>query len=163
MLIDISYFTKGSRRIANVTETPIKPESVAANKQVEAYIDEYEGQFLVKALGEVKAAEIVAYIEDEAHEPREDFDAIIEKLKEPCADYVSYHFLKYANTEVTPVGTVSLKGSNTYMSAARLMTCIWNEMVEKMRTFRDWMYENHCGEGYVIYGSITTKITESWI
>lgn len=148
MLIDCSYFTKGSRHILNAS-MGIMPNANATevNTAIEAYIAENQERYLVAVLGPTIGNRVNAYLvclEDD-DEPRhnDNFDAVCERLREPFADYVFYRILRDANTQPTITGLVRLKCANEYVAPIRRQVSAWNNMVDRHNLFCEWV-RNEC-------------------
>ena len=133
MIIDSSYFTKGRRSIFNATSTGLKemkPQSLAVNKVITDFIDQYSERFLYRVLGGELAEELLA--DDGGDEKMVNlFDA----LKEAWADYVMYHILRYSGQKLTIDGVVEIKSANTIISPAVYQANVWNDMVDQLRVF----------------------------
>lgn len=130
MLIDVSYFTKGIRHIENAStaETPSN-NSLAVNGAIEGYISLYQEAFLEEVCG-CKAVAISESLNETDDNP---YLPLINKLKEPFADYVFFHILRDGNAQATITGLVELKCANKYVSPIRRQVSVWNEMVKKMQ------------------------------
>lgn len=143
MLIDYTYFAKGTRQIMNATLGPTpSPNSVEVCGTIEAYISEYQETYLRGMLGDETGNKINAYLicidEDEKPEHIQSFDSVCERLKDSFADYVFFHILRDINTQTTITGLVRLKCANAYVSPIRKQVDIWNAMVDKHRMFQKW-------------------------
>lgn len=161
MLIDCSYFLEGPRHILNATAgnsapkpLPILPgslpmdNSVAVNKTIEAYIAEYQEEFLKRMLGEALGNKahtyLVALEEDENPVRKPSYDEALERLKTSFADYVFFHILRDANTQATVTGLVRLKCANEYVSPIRRQVTVWNSMVDRNTAFATWAATSGC-------------------
>lgn len=149
MLIDCAYFTKGPRHILNATlGTLPNVNSREVNEAIEAYISEYQEEYLVKVLGSERGNKVNAYIvclnEEPEHTHCEKYDETCNRLKESFADYVFYHILRDSSSQATMTGLVRLKCANEYISPVRRQTGIWNAMVEKHRMFAEWAASPEC-------------------
>lgn len=146
MLIDCSYFTSGPRHIQNATLGIDKglpnPNATEVNAAIEAYIAEYQEEYLRLAIGSYLGNKVNAYLvcldEDENPKHNEHFDAVCERLKESFADYVYFHILRYSNSQSTMTGLVQLKCANEYVAPIRRQVNIWNAMVDKHKEFVNW-------------------------
>lgn len=161
MLIDCSYFLEGPRHIQNATAEGSGPEpmsvlpgkmpmnnSVAVNKTIEAYIAEFQEEFLKRMLGETIGNKahtyLVALEEDERPCHKPSYDDVLERLKVPFADYVFFHILRDSNTQSTVTGLVRLKCANTYVAPIRRQVTVWNSMVDRNRLFVSWADSSDC-------------------
>lgn len=149
MLIDCSYFTKGSRKIHNATlGNTIDANSILANETIESYIAENQEIYLSKILGASLGNKVNAYLvcldDDEDPKHNEAFDAVCDRLREAFADYVFYHILRNSNEESTITGLVRLKSANEYVAPRRRQVTAWNSMVDKHRLFVEWCRSEEC-------------------
>ena len=154
MLIDCSYFTKGTRHILNASLGTLPNE---------AYIAEFQEQYLVEMLGPTLGNKFNAYLVclDEDEEPirNEKMDAVCDRLKESFADYVFFHILRDANTQSSITGLVLLKSANTYVAPIRRQVSVWNTMVDRNRRFAEWCQSSDCTtSGISISNDMITKI-----
>lgn len=149
MLIDCSYFTKGSRHILNATMgTTPNPNAIEVNEAIEAYISEYQEQYLSQMLGPALGNRVNSYLvcieEDEEPRHNANIDAVCEQLRDSFADYVFFHILRDMNTQSTITGLVQLKCANEYVAPIRRQVSVWNSMVDKNRLFAEWCGSNDC-------------------
>lgn len=149
MLIDCSYFTKGSRHILNATMgTTPNPNAIEVNEAIEAYISEYQEQYLSQMLGPALGNRVNAYLvcieEDEEPRHNANIDAVCEQLRDSFADYVFFHILRDMNTQSTITGLVQLKCANEYVAPIRRQVNVWNSMVDKNRQFAGWCGSDNC-------------------
>lgn len=147
MLIDCSYFTKGSRHIQNATiGTVPNPNAVEVNAAIGAYIRENQERFLVRMLGERFGSRMNEYLvrleEDENPRHNAKFDEVLSHLRESFADYVLFYILRDSNTQSTITGLVRLKNSNEYIAPISRQVRVWNSMVDKNRAFARWCKAN---------------------
>lgn len=144
MLIDCSYFISGTRHILNASKgiTP-DPNAVAVNRTIMGFVYEFQKDFLCKMLGERIGTEADAYLRtkdsEEEYELNEDYELVLDSLKESFADYVFYQILGESNSEATITGLVELKSSNRIVSPQGKMIAVWNRMVNRNRLFKEWM------------------------
>lgn len=164
MLIDCSYFTEGPRHILNSTlGTLPDPNAVEANAGIEAYIAEYQEEFLRLALGSSLGNKVHNYLvcldEDASCKHTENFDVVCEKLKESFADYVFFHIMRDSNTQQTMTGLVRLKCANDYVAPIRRQVTVWNGMVKKNIRFIEWVGTSECPiEGIEMDKEVLTNI-----
>lgn len=148
MLIDLSYFIGGPRHIRNATlGKMLNPDAQETNAGIKAYIQMYQQPFLIEALGEESANVVSAYLsimEEEDREPDAAYETVVEKLKEPFANYVFFNILRDSNTQATITGLVQLKCANEYVAPIRRQVSAWNDMVEQMREFSSWSKTRAC-------------------
>ena len=167
MLIDVSYFTKGSRRILNAMMGKAgmipRPDSQMAPGVVEGYIAECQEPFLCEVLGHALGNKVHAYLvcidEDETQTRIESFDAVCDRLRESFADYVYYHFLQGTASEATIIGLIKIKNANTPVAPNSRQVMAWNSMVDRNRSFARWCGSAECTlSGIDIAESMLTKI-----
>lgn len=144
MLIDCSYFTKGSRHILNASVAALpNANAMEVNEAIEAYIAERQEQYLAKALGMELGNRVNAYLvcmdEDDGTKAVERYDSICERLREPFADYVFFQMLRDANSQCTATGLVRLKCANEYVAPIQRQVNAWNSMVDKHRLIAEWL------------------------
>lgn len=164
MLIDCSFFTKGSRRILNASMGTL-PNANAREvcETIQSYIAENQERYLTEMLGPHLGNRFNTYLvcldEDVDAKRIETMDAVCERLRESFADYVFFHILRDANTQSTITGLVQLKNANSYVSPIRRQVGIWNSMVEKNRLFAAWCDSSECAiSGISISSDMMTKI-----
>lgn len=149
MLIDISYFTKGTRHIYNATTDP-QPlaNGYEVNEAIEDYICEFQERFLTGILGEKYGNKANAYLvcldEDESYKHNDTFDSIFEQIRESFAYFVFYQILRHSNTQSTISGLVMLKCANDYTSPIKRQVSAWNRMVELNSAFVQWSQSADC-------------------
>lgn len=166
MLIDCSYFTKGPRHILNASlGTLPNANAMEVNLAIEAYIAEYQEQYLLGVLGSTMGNKVNAYLVclDEDDEPKHNdhIDAVCERLREPFADYVFFHILRDNNTQATMTGIVRLKCANDYVAPLRRQVNVWNSMVDKHNLFAVWCRSSECSlSGISISTDMLTKINQ---
>lgn len=169
MLIDCSYFTKGSRHILNASlGTPgnctlPNANAVEVNETIEAFISEHQEEYLVNVLGSVLGHKVNAYLvcmeEDESPKHIDSIDALCEHLRDSFADYVFFHILRDTNTQSTITGLVRLKCANEYVAPIRRQVNVWNSMVNKHRLFAEWCLSSDCPiSGITISADMLEKI-----
>lgn len=149
MLIDISYFTKGSRHILNASTAEMPGQSsVSVNEAIIGYIDECQEPFLCEMLGFSLGAKVNLYLleldTDSEKEHNNQYDDICNRLKSSFADYVFFHILRDCQTQSTISGLVLLKNANEYVSPINRQVSTWNTMVKRNEVFQAWCKTNLC-------------------
>lgn len=152
MLIDCSYFTKGSRHILNAslgTENRLpNVNSMDVNRAIEGFIEEHQEMFLLRMLGNSVGYRVNTYLEclDEDEDPKhiKAIDTVCDRLREPFADYVFFHILRDMNEQSTMTGLVRLKCANEYVPPIRRQVTIWNSMADKNRLYAEWCGSDEC-------------------
>lgn len=166
MLIDCSYFTKGSRQIQNAASgTPGTFPDAAANevrRTLEAYIAESQEEYLTRMLGSTLGNKVHTYLvcldEDETPLRNAHYDEVCDRLRESFADFVFYRILR-VNTQATTLGLVRLKCANEYVSPVQRQVMAWNAMVEKNSRFARWYRDGGSSlKGVVISPDMLTRI-----
>lgn len=169
MLIDCSYFTKGPRHILNASLGTVgrlpNANATEVDDAIEAYISEYQEEYLVSILGNTMGNKVNAYLvcldEDENPTHNTNIDAVCERLREPFADYVFFHILRDTSTQSTITGLVRLKCANEYVAPIRRQVNAWNSMVNKHRRFAEWCQASGCTlSGISINSDMLTKINQ---
>lgn len=164
MLIDCSYFTKGSRHIQNATlGTMPNPNAEEVTEAIEAYIEENQERFLIRMLGATLGNKVHTYLvcldEDKTPSHQKNLDEVCERLKESFADFVFFHILRDSNSQSTITGLVRLKCANDYVSPIRRQVTAWNTMVERNRTFVEWSKSFECPiSGISVSEDMVTRI-----
>lgn len=169
MLIDCSYFINGPRHIQNTTLSKVTAgkmpnvNSAEVNDAIEAYIRMFQRPFLQEALGATIAGDVISYLklieQDEDMERDVALDMVIEQLREPFANYVFYKILRDSNSQATMTGLVRLKCANDYVAPIRRQVSAWNDMVEMMADFSEWVRTSDCQvPGITIDFNLLTKI-----
>jgi len=165
-LIDVSYFTKGSRHVLNAAANTASAlsqghNSLAVNERIESYIDYYQPFFLKDVVGASVQSLLEDYLEakeaDEDFETDSDYEQLISYLQEPFADYVFFHILADSNRKSTITGDVVLKSDNTIASPNVQQCAIWNDMVERLSSMCDY-YESNGTFAIVIQKSMLSTI-----
>lgn len=167
MLIDCSYFIDGPRHIQNATLGDSRRMSNAnseeVNAAIKAYIRMFQWPFLKDALGTPIASAVNSYLKlhdkYEGEENDVDLDAVIERLREPFANYVFFKILRDSNNQATLTGLVRLKCANDYVAPIRRQVSTWNDMVDMIADFSAWSSSPDCHvSGIVTDSSLLTKI-----
>lgn len=164
MLIDVSYFTEGPRHILNASPNTASAlakgqNSLAVNERIESYIRYYQPQFLEKMLGASLKAVFEMYIDEQDNgcaDTDNDYEEMLERLRESFADYVYFWILKTANRKSTITGHVVLKNDNKIASPNVEMCRAWNDMVDRNIDFVKWA--EHCPFSVEISESMLTHI-----
>lgn len=149
MLIDSSYFAKGSRHILNATlGHTANPNSIEVNEAIERYIEENQEEFLCQILGHTLGNRVNAYLvcldEDEKSKRVDGYDTVCDRLRESFADYVFYRIFRDINTQATMTGLVRLKCANEYVAPIQRQVSTWNRMVDRNRRFAEWARSSDC-------------------
>lgn len=144
MLIDVSYFTSGSRNVLNASAAQMLTEaSSAVNDTIMAFVEELQEDYLMDMLGEY-GKDIHEYLMQEPHTEDDTMELICVKLKESFADYVFFHMLRDCQTQFTINGLVLLKNTNEYVSPISKQVSTWNRMVKRNKAFQEWSKSDKC-------------------
>ncbi len=162
MLIDVSYFTKGARRIQNASVNDrMKADSGAVISAIESYIRDYQHRFLSAVVGEKEAGYIEDYLDlADSEEGDSKYKAVCDRLKEPFADFVMFYILRDSNIQKTVTGSVKLKNANTSVSVIRAQVNVWNDMVDKNLDFIRWARKGKCPIDLVTETQMLNKINQ---
>lgn len=159
MLIDCSYFATGARHIQNATMgTMPNPNAGEVMRAIDAYIREYQEEFLIRMLGDTLGRKVQEYLtwEGEDVPPTDNaIEELCDRLREPFADYVFFHIIADSNTQAKITGLVRLKCADEYVPPIRRQVNIWNAMVNKNRRFAEWVSGRY---GNIVSKDMLTKI-----
>ena len=167
MLIDSSYFTRGSRRIYNATAGTgsgmPNPAAAEVNAAIESFVAELQEEYLRLMLGAEVGNKVHCYLvckdEDESTPKVDTYEAVCDQLKESFADYVFFDILRETQTTATVTGLVRLKCANEYITPLAKQTRTWNRMVERNRDFMQWTLSDNCPlKGICITNEMLTKV-----
>lgn len=164
MLIDCSYFIDGPRHIQNATLGKIhNPNAEDVNAAIKAYIKMFQRPFLKGVVGAPIAGAIISYLkrlDKDLNEGRDvALDMVIEQLREPFANYVFYKILRDGNNQATMTGLVRLKCANDYVAPIRRQVSTWNDMVDMLADFSEWIKSSDCRvSGIATDSNFLTKI-----
>lgn len=161
-LINSTYFTKVPRRVETVTlGTLPDPNAKAVNEVIDGYIDSYEPEYLRNLLGEEGSGYVFRYLKDR-EEPGKDTDEDLEKLldflREPCAEYVFFHFLSGTTTQATITGVTANNGGDPHVSPMLKQVQTWNRMVDRHRDLQSWLSKHPRLSGFRIRCEMVEKI-----
>lgn len=166
MLIDCSYFTTGVRHIKNATLGTIQTNVAKdVHRAISGLIDEMQEEYLKQMLSDHLGNRVHTYLvcldESENAKRIPAFDAVCEHLRESFADYVFFYFMRYAQTEVSHLGHVALKGANPLVSPIRKQTDAWNRMVKRNMEFVNWAQSDDCPlKGIETSANLLVKINQ---
>ena len=135
MLIDVTSFTSGPRQIENAVETQKSANQIAVAERINGYIEFYQTEFLMRAVGRELCKSIDKYSKTDHEEPDESMESLIGMLREPFADYVFFYMLRDMNVQPTITGLVQLKCANSYISPLEKGVQTWNRMADRLRLF----------------------------
>lgn len=166
MLVDVSYFTSGSRQIRNATTAKMpNPASITVNELINGYIKDLQRKFLNDMVGFTLASQIMDYLDllgQETESAKEGnmspYELVCRHIRDSFADYVFFHILRNLNVDVTVTGLVQLKCENKYVSPIQKQVIIWNGMVERNRQFVRWAASDECPYKVCIDKNLLTPI-----
>lgn len=153
-LIDCSYFYVGPLQIENARPIDdLDNNAFAVDEAITAYIERYQGEFLLKMVGKDLAQTVTDYlaaVEAAAPEPHVDeyAETLCQQLRPSLAHYVYYKLVGDAGQNMTITGLMKLKSANEYQSPRNRMVKVWNDMVELNKQFIAWASEQ---SGYDVY------------
>lgn len=141
-LIDCSYFYVGPLQIENARPIDdIDNNAFAVQQTIVAYIERYQGEFLLKMVGKDLAAEVTAYLaareEDEDHTD-ERAETLCEQLRPSFAHYVYFKLVGDVNQQMTITGLMKMKSANENQPPRQRMVKVWNDMVQLNKQFVEW-------------------------
>ena len=165
MLIDVTYFQSGSLYISGISlpEMSPTPTNIAVTGDIEGYIQEYETEYLIQALGYDIYKEFSEYLSSEKDEGR--WEELKNRLVpdrtkvSPIANYVYYHYLRNHQSDATVSGVKKDSDEGDLVSAERKMCDAWNRMVDMNKRLFSWI-ESHKEDypGWCYNPSLVRKI-----
>lgn len=149
MLIDVSYFTKGGRKVQYATSQATDDvNSLATNEYLTDFISGLQSEFLNAMLGTELGPVITAYLDmldnETSAEHNPDNDVLCIHLKESFADYVFFMLLRDNGKYVTTTGTYRMSSDNTQISPIDIQVAVWNDMVKRNKEFYSWANSAFC-------------------
>ena len=163
MLIDASYFTEWPRHIQNAQGPQMNINAQETKDAIMAYIRMFQWPFLKGVLGDRIGMDVTAYLKsiEKCLFDKKDavMDQLIQRLKEPFANYVFYKILRDSNSQATMTGLVRLKCANDYVAPIRRQVSAWNDMVDMVADFSSWCKSSDCTvPGIITDSNFLTKI-----
>ena len=141
-LIDCSYFYVGPLQIENARPIDdLDNNAYAVDEAITAYIERYQGEFLLKMVGKDVAQIITDYLANREADPDyedESVEELCEHLRPSFAHYVYFKLAGDVNQNMTITGLVRLKSANDYQSPRNRMVKVWNDMVQLNKLFAEW-------------------------
>lgn len=165
MLIDVSFYTRGRRRIQNAScGAKLSVDSEAVGEYINDYIEDYQYEYLRKMLGEEVAEQVSEYLAttegNSLAERDDDMEVLCAHLRESYADYVYFFMLRDSGKYVTINGVMQTSADNTHISPIEAQVSIWNEMVRKNEEFYKWACTPACKYDVVIDRSMLEPVNE---
>lgn len=152
--IDLSYFTKGMRKVDNASAVSrLQAVSQAANNVIEGYIEVNQNKFLRKVFGDDCLGYITYLSQEDKDVHREE---VLDQLRDAYADYVMFDFLRNQQTSSSTVGEKKLKSVNDAASSVQRQCRLWNDMVDLLLMFKAWAASNNVTA--LISDDLLTKI-----
>lgn len=131
-LIDCSYFYVGPLQIENARPNDdIDNNAYAVDEAITAYIERYQGEFLLKMVGKALADAVMSSNTLE-------YEDLREHLRLPFAHYVYFKLACDVNQQMTITGLMQLKSANENQSPRQRMVKVWNDMVQLNKLFVEW-------------------------
>lgn len=156
MLVDYTFFQGG---ILNIEGAVLNTDSASETNRaivdsLQAFVMEYEQEYLEKLLGEELYEKFSSYIENGKEPSEKRWDDLIDRLvvkrndgekalsKSPIANYIYFHYLRHNHTQATITGVKADGDDGRLVSPERKMIFAWNDMVEMNRRLVGWLEEN---------------------
>lgn len=140
--------------------------------KLQLYIDKYEGELLINALGRVQYAELVSEIENGEVKPtanqkwidlvngKDDWQGLIVKFGQVktslIAEYIYYHYLRDTETFYATTGLVRPDAANSITISANVdLVTKWNDFVSvyEGNSICNFYHPNLYYESYPLYGN----------
>ena len=153
-LIDCSYFYVGPLQIMNARPIDdLDNNAIAVQETIVAYIERYQGEFLLKMVGKELSADVTAYLAERGKDENytdEAMEELCEKLRPSFAHYVYFKLVGDVNQTMTITGLMKLKSANDNQVPRQRMVKVWNDMVELNKQFVAWAEESDYDVFYYI-------------
>ncbi len=141
-LIDCSYFYVGPLQIENARPIDdLDNNAFAVQQTIVAYIERYQGEFLLKMVGKDLAAEVTAYLVNRGKDEEytdERAETLCEQLRPSFAHYVYFKLVGDVNQQMTITGLMKMKSANENQPPRQRMVKVWNDMVNLNKQFVEW-------------------------
>lgn len=161
-LIDCSYFYVGPLQIMNARPIDdLDNNAIAVQETITGYIERYQGEFLLKMVGNELSADVTAYLAErgnDEHHTDEAMEELCEKLRQSFAHYVYFKIVGDVNQTMTITGLMKLKSANDNQVPRQRMVKVWNDMVELNKQFVAWADESDYDVFY--YVEMVTPINQ---
>lgn len=134
-LIDCSYFYLGPLQVMNAQPIDeLDSASSAVQEVITAYIEQYQGEFLLKMLGKELASFVAANLA--ACDGR--VEELCGQLRPSFAHYVYFKLVGDVNQNMTITGLTKIKSANENQPPRQRMVKVWNDMVQLNKRFIEW-------------------------
>lgn len=161
-LIDCSYFYVGPLQIMNARPIDdLDNNAIAVQETITGYIERYQGEFLLKMVGNELSADVTAYLAERGNDEQhtdEAMEELCEKLRPSFAHYVYFKLVGDVNQTMTITGLMKLKSANDNQIPRQRMVKVWNDMVELNKQFVAWADESDYDVFY--YVEMVTPINQ---
>lgn len=161
-LIDCSYFYVGPLQIMNARPIDdLDNNAIAVQETITGYIERYQGEFLLKMVGNELSADVTAYLAERGNDEQhtdEAMEELCEKLRPSFAHYVYFKLVGDINQTMTITGLMKLKSANDNQIPRQRMVKVWNDMVELNKQFVAWADESDYDVFY--YVEMVTPINQ---
>lgn len=172
MIINSSYFTKGLRKVQDATApassegatlASLKPDAMAVNAMLDEYIEEYQHRFMRGVFGEKLATELEDYAgQGQTEAVVQEYEDMLDHVRTALADYVLYWYLRGTNQQASALGVTVFENKNRNADPSDRQAAVWNDMVDELRSLREWASENS-PLSLSVEMSMLTKISASWV
>lgn len=161
-LIDCSYFYVGPLQIMNARPIDdLDNNAIAVQETITGYIERYQGEFLLKMVGNELSADVTAYLAERGNDENhtdEAMEELCDKLRPSFAHYVYFKIVGDVNQTMTITGLMKLKSANDNQIPRQRMVKVWNDMVELNKQFVSWAEESDYDVFY--YVEMVTPINQ---
>ena len=141
-LIDCSYFYVGPLQIMNARPIDdLDNNAAAVQETIVAYIERYQGEFLLQMVGKNVAHAVTEYLaQREKDETYSDDKAeeLCKQLRPSFAHYVYFKLVGDVNQNMTITGLMKIKSANDNQPPRQRMVKMWNDMVQLNKQFIEW-------------------------
>lgn len=141
-LIDCSYFYVGPLQIENARPIDdLDNNAYAVDEAITAYIERYQGEFLLKMVGKDVAQIIIDYLANREADPDyedEQVEELCSQLRPSFAHYVYFKLAGDVNQQMAITGLMKMKSANDNQPPRNRMVKVWNDMVQLNRQFVEW-------------------------
>jgi hypothetical protein len=137
MLTSVSQFTKGIILIEGVlADAGNNPVAASINDGLQAFIDQYEPEYMRYLLGYENAKAFIAYYTNRPTaeaDKVEKWEYLIDFIESfttsPVACYIFYWYVRAVQTRATHNGVMAINSDNPIVSPKRKMADAYNSMV----------------------------------
>jgi hypothetical protein len=109
----------------------------AVQETITAYIERYQGEFLLKMVGRDLAGAIAEHLASDMADD-ETMEDLCERLRPSFAHYVYFKLVGDVNQHMTVTGLMKMKSANENQPPRQRMVKVWNDMVNLNKQFVEW-------------------------